>query len=88
MTKEVLDCEVFTKKGEDTIGVAGETAIGDAPAMLLEGGFRLNVAADIEPDADHDGYGDETQDCCATDPSRQGPAPTSTRRRPRSRNTR
>ena len=51
MTKEVLDCEVFTKKGEDTIGVAGETAIGEAPAMLVEGGFRLNVAADIEPDA-------------------------------------
>ena len=49
MTKEVVDCEVLTKKGEDTIGVAGETAIGDAPAMLLEGGFRLNVAADIEP---------------------------------------
>ncbi len=72
MTKEVLDCEVFTKKGEDTIGVAGETAVGEAPAMLLEGGFRLNVAADIEPDADHDGYGDETQDACATDPSRQG----------------
>jgi hypothetical protein len=72
MTKEVLDCEVFTKRGEDTIGVAGETAVGEAPAMLLEGGRRLNVAADIEPDADHDGYGDETQDACATDPSRQG----------------
>jgi hypothetical protein len=72
MSKEVLDCEVFTKKGADTIGVAGEAAIGEAPAMLEEGGSRLNIAADIEPDADHDGYGDETQDACATDPSRQG----------------
>ena len=78
MTKEVLDCEVFTKKGEDTIGVAGETAIGDAPAMLLEGGFRLNVAADIEPDADHDGYGDETQDCL-----RHRPVPSGSLRRRR-----
>ena len=73
MAKEVLDCRIFTKLGKDLIGVTGETAIGKAPPMLVEGGLRLNVAADIEPDADHDGYGDETQDVCPTDPSRQGP---------------
>jgi len=72
-TTEIVNCGVFTKMGEDVIGVTGETAVGSAPALLLEGGFRLNVAADIEPDADHDGFGDETQDQCATDPSRQGP---------------
>jgi hypothetical protein len=38
------------------------------------GGFfgpsRLDVAAVVEPDADHDGYGDESQDCAATDARR------------------
>jgi hypothetical protein len=27
--------------------------------------------ADVEPDADGDGFGDETQDLCAADPTRQ-----------------
>jgi hypothetical protein len=40
--------------------------------------YRLNVTASIEPDADGDGYGDETQDGCTTNASAQGecPAPT------------
>jgi uncharacterized repeat protein (TIGR01451 family) len=33
-------------------------------------GRELLVNADIEPDADGDGYGDETQDLCPGDPSR------------------
>jgi Ca2+-binding RTX toxin-like protein len=39
---------------------------------------RVNVAASVEPDADHDGFGDETQDQCFTDPSTQGSCPTPT----------
>jgi hypothetical protein len=31
--------------------------------------------ADIEPDADHDGYGDVTQDACPTDATTQGACP-------------
>ena len=31
--------------------------------------------ADIEPDADKDGYGDETQDLCSSDASTQGACP-------------
>ena len=31
---------------------------------------QLSVSAVLEPDADDDGYGDETQDCAPTDPSR------------------
>lgn len=34
--------------------------------------LRLNVAAVLEPDADADGFGDESQDGCAGDPSLQG----------------
>jgi hypothetical protein len=33
------------------------------------GGTRINIAAAVEPDADADGYGDETQDACPTDAS-------------------
>ena len=31
---------------------------------------KLDIAAVLEPDADNDGFGDETQDCAADDPSR------------------
>ena len=38
---------------------------------------ELLVNADIEPDADLDGYGDETQDLCPTNASIQGACPAS-----------
>jgi hypothetical protein len=37
---------------------------------------QIPVFATVEPDADGDGYGDETQDQCPTDASTQGPCPT------------
>jgi hypothetical protein len=36
---------------------------------------RLNVSAVLEPDADHDRFGDETQDQCPADAATQGPCP-------------
>jgi hypothetical protein len=36
---------------------------------------RLNVSAVVEPDADRDGFGDETQDACPSSPSTQGSCP-------------
>lgn len=36
----------------------------------------VNVSAVLEADTDGDGFGDETQDQCPTDPSTQGPCPT------------
>jgi hypothetical protein len=39
-------------------------------------GYAFDVSAVIEPDADNDGYGDETQDQCATDATTQGPCDT------------
>jgi hypothetical protein len=39
---------------------------------------RIAIFATIEPDADGDGYGDETQDQCPTDASTQGPCPVKT----------
>ena len=41
-----------------------------------EGESRIPIFATVEPDVDGDGYGDETQDSCATDASTQGPCPT------------
>jgi len=36
---------------------------------------QLDIAAVLEPDADHDGFGDETQDQCPNNASTQGPCP-------------
>jgi hypothetical protein len=38
-------------------------------------GYSLMINADIEADADHDGYGDETQDGCPADAGTQAPCP-------------
>jgi hypothetical protein len=37
---------------------------------------RVSVSASLEPDLDHDGYGDETQDACPTVATTQGQCPT------------
>jgi hypothetical protein len=39
--------------------------------------FQVLVQGTVETDADHDGYGDDTQDQCPTDASTHGPCPTS-----------
>ena len=50
--------------GGDGLTVSGETHNG---TVLYD--------ADVEPDADHDGYGDVTQDQCPSDASTQGACP-------------
>jgi RTX calcium-binding nonapeptide repeat (4 copies) len=40
-------------------------------------GTRILVAANVEPDSDRDGFGDETQDQCPTNATIQGPCPQS-----------
>jgi RTX calcium-binding nonapeptide repeat (4 copies) len=39
----------------------------------LLSGFRILIAANVEPDSDRDGFGDETQDQCPTNATTQGP---------------
>ena len=39
---------------------------------------EILVQGTVETDADHDGYGDDTQDQCPTDASTHGPCPTTT----------
>jgi hypothetical protein len=62
---------MFQFSGDVAVGET-RTATGPFP------NYRVNVSATIEPDADRDGYGDETQDRCPTDPSTQGPCPPDT----------
>jgi hypothetical protein len=66
-------------------GVAGDahrylfvtdTAVGGTATMLSQAtGNRWNIEATVEPDADRDGYGDETQDACPSDAATHGPCP-------------
>ena len=51
--------------------MAGDSPVGSTLAYGSTTG-NLDVAAVVEPDSDGDGYGDETQDLCATQPSTQG----------------
>lgn len=57
---------------------ADGSVVGDSAEYLNQ---ELAFSVDVEPDADHDGYGDLTQDTCPTDPGTQSacalPAPPS-----------
>jgi hypothetical protein len=55
-----------TAEGVVGTPAAGETAgISSDHATIIANSERVNVSATIEPDADLDGYGDESQDNCA-----------------------
>jgi hypothetical protein len=54
----------------------GDLTVGGPSALFTGGGsVRLNLSAIVEPDADKDGFGDETQDLCPTSPATQGACP-------------
>jgi uncharacterized repeat protein (TIGR01451 family) len=46
--------------------------VGTTHTYMSGGAQVIDVAASVEPDADHDGFGDETQDACPTDATTQG----------------
>jgi hypothetical protein len=48
----------------------GDTAQSTTAAFSPAMNVRLDISASLEPDADSDGFGDETQDCDPTDPAR------------------
>jgi hypothetical protein len=63
----MLDDDVYRSTG----GMAPDSLPGESQAFPANfGDRRLNVAATLEPDADGDGFGDETQDCDPADASR------------------
>jgi hypothetical protein len=61
-------CFIDTANAGDIITVGPAQPIGTpATPAASQAGVRFNIAADVEPDADRDGYGDETQDGCPAD---------------------
>lgn len=69
----------LTGSSDPQIGVSAPTAatrwlefaVGDSAGRILDDStYELAFNADVEPDADGDGYGDETEDKCPTDGSR------------------
>jgi hypothetical protein len=57
--------------------LVGNQMTGTTPNFTGSGGAdtELPLSATLEPDADHDGFGDETQDQCPTSAGTQGPCP-------------
>jgi hypothetical protein len=50
-------------------------AIGGPSMFTFSNNTAINVSATLEPDADGDGFGDETQDGCPTDAASQAQCP-------------
>src|SRR5215211_3488662 len=65
----------FTVAGDSVFERFGDLADGDSGAFYARPDVRLNITALIEPDADDDNFGDETQDQCPSDASTQGTCP-------------
>jgi hypothetical protein len=58
--------------------LAGWTPMADgqsAAPVVYRTAFAVAYNADVEPDVDHDGYGDETQDDCVCPPPLPAPTP-------------
>src|SRR3954470_7352826 len=51
----------------------GSSDGGTATSLQSLAGVRVNVSATLEPDADGDGFGDETQDGCPVNAATSGP---------------
>lgn len=64
-----LGGQPVSKDGWDPLLGNGETR---ASSVIAGGGAEVQVQAILEPDADHDGFGDETQDRCSTQVDTQG----------------
>jgi hypothetical protein len=56
-------------------GFLGPALAAGSSATVTSVANRYDINADLEPDADTDGFGDETQDQCPTDRTTQGPCP-------------
>ena len=72
----VDNASYFPAPGESFIDLQPGLADGQMGTFVLKADpLRLNISAVLEPDADQDGFGDETQDQCPTNAATQGPCP-------------
>lgn len=58
---------------DEVIGTTTNLAVGDSWEEVPVSKRRVNVEAVLEPDEDHDGYGDVSQDLCPASPIGGGP---------------
>jgi hypothetical protein len=67
------DCSLAAQSGYSFASNFSDVPPGSAPAFIITPPptAKLDVSATLEPDADNDGFGDETQDACPTDASKQ-----------------
>lgn len=66
------DCGYDSGGPADTQAAHGPPgAIGTSALFTTNSGFRIDVAAIVEPDGDRDGFGDESQDGCPSDATKQ-----------------
>jgi hypothetical protein len=71
----VMTCLINTVASGDVVRDAPGADTPDGMNTTFSSGsgqLRVNMTAVLEPDADHDDFGDETQDGCPTDPATQG----------------
>jgi hypothetical protein len=69
-------CGVNSSNTADSVVAAlGDVPVGTMATFGPPFHGIIPVAANVEPDADGDGFGDETQDLCPTDASTHGPCP-------------
>jgi hypothetical protein len=54
--------------GDQYADIDGDQAVGSTSSYTILSGGRIPVQAKVEPDADGDGFGDETQDQCLGTP--------------------
>jgi hypothetical protein len=52
-----------------------DLGVGTTSSAFSQENFQQDISAVLEPDADHDGFGDQTQDQCPTNGTAQGPCP-------------
>jgi hypothetical protein len=71
------ECGTFTMNSANTLVLRPEDipANTTAPYASDTSGSIIPVRATVEPDADNDGFGDETQDGCPTDPNTHAACP-------------
>jgi hypothetical protein len=73
----VADCVNGNPGGNPASGYtaaehSGDDPVGSTHNYASDSNERLDVSAVLEPDADNDGFGDETQDACPGDAAVQG----------------
>jgi hypothetical protein len=75
----MASCTFLSPPLPDKISQTGaDTAVDPNTSVLFQApqdSRRVDIAAVIEADADHDGFGDETQDLCPTNAATQGACP-------------